>query len=38
MEGKKKKEVDVLNEKSIIGGLLKGRYIIEKFLDQGSNG
>lgn len=38
MEGRKKKEVDILNKKSIIGGLLKGRYIIEKFLDQGSNG
>ena len=38
MEGKKKNEVDVLNEKQIVGGILKGRYMIEKFLDKGSNG
>ena len=38
MESKKSKEIDILNTDSIIGSLLKGRYMIEKFLDQGSNG
>lgn len=32
------KKLDVLSEETIVGGVLKERYIIGRFLDQGSNG
>ena len=31
-------KIDILNDKSIIGSTLKGQYLIERFLDKGSNG
>ena len=33
-----KQEIDVLNESTLVGSLLGGRYRIDKFLDKGSNG
>lgn len=32
------KKLDILSEETLVGGVLKDRYIIGRFLDQGSNG
>lgn len=31
-------KVDLINDQTIIGAILKGRFEIKKFLDKGSNG